>query len=87
MEINWISCEERLPDCGDFFLVIVKEEDWFNKGEWFYHVDGATSYGSYIDDFWDTCNDWIEGNEVHITHWAEVPRPDIKELGSDEDES
>lgn len=74
-EINWIPCEERMPDtnsCGEF-LVIVKEEDILTGG-WNYGIDLAW-FGTYIDNFWDTCNDWCEGQEVHITHWAEIEVP------------
>lgn len=71
-EIKWISCEERLPDVCDTYLVIVKEKDFF-EDKWNYEIDYATNYGNYIDDYWDTCNDWKEGQEVHITHWAGMP--------------
>lgn len=76
-EIKWISCKEKLPEIGNDYLVTVKQKyDWEN--EWEYNTDIASSHGSYIDDFWDTFNDWIEGQEVHITHWAELPSP-VKE--------
>lgn len=69
-EINWISCKERLPEDIDKYLVIIKDHDFF-EDKWNYDIDVANSYGSYIDDFWDTINDWKEGQEVHITHWAD----------------
>ena len=72
-KINWISCKERLPEILDNYLVIIKEQDFFDKNKWNYEVDVAENYGSYIDDFWDTWNDWKEGQEVHVTHWAEFP--------------
>lgn len=71
--IKWISCKERLPKTIDDFLVIVQIEDYFNH-KWNYEVDVATSNGSYIDNFWDTNNDWIEGTKVHIIYWAELPK-------------
>lgn len=71
--IKWISCKERLPKTIDDFLVIVQIEDYFNH-KWNHEVDVATSNGSYIDNFWDTYNDWVEGNEVHILYWAELPK-------------
>ena len=40
---------------------------------WKYNVDIASPYGSYIDDFWDTENDWLEGNQVEVVAYAEFP--------------
>ena len=37
-------------------------------------MDVARPYGNYIDDFWDTLNDWIEGNNtVQVLAYAELP--------------
>ena len=72
--INWISCGERLPEIGDSYLVLIKQKyDW--EKEWEYYVDVAYNDGSYIDDYWDTFNDWIEGQETHVIYWAEIPFP------------
>lgn len=68
----WIPVSERLPDQCESYLVVVKEKDQPND---LIHVDVASSYGKYIDDFWDTFNDWKEGQEVHITHWKPLPEP------------
>ena len=75
-EIEWISCEERMPsdDILDHFLVIVRER-WSDDTSYIYNVDYARNQGNYIDNYWDTYNDWYEGQEVHITHWAEIPNP------------
>ena len=83
-KINWISCKERLPEILDNYLVIIKEQDFFDKNKWNYEVDVAENYGCYIDDFWDTWNDWKEGQEVHVTHWAEFP--DVAKLIDDLEE-
>ena len=79
MKIEWISCKERLPEVGDGFLVIVREK-WHGDTDYCYAVDFAHSFGDYIDGFWDTYNDWCEGQEVHITHWAEIPKPDFDKI-------
>lgn len=45
--------------------------------EYEYHVDYATNdeFG-YIDDYWDTVNDWDEGQDyIHITHYMPIPEP------------
>lgn len=75
-EIEWIACEERMPsdDILDHFLVIVRER-WSDDTSYIYNVDYARNHGDYIDNYWDTYNDWKEGQEVHITHWAEIPNP------------
>ena len=31
-----------------------------------YYMVVATAYGSYLDNFWDTTNDWCEGNDIHV---------------------
>lgn len=80
--IKWISCKERLPETGGDYLVIVRQKyDW--EKEWNYGIDLATTFGDYIDNFWNTCNDWCEGQETHIDYWAELELP---ELGDDIDE-
>lgn len=72
--MKWISVEERLPEDGDAYLVVVKEKRK-NKTDWDVHVDVALNYRSYIDGYWDTFNDWCEGQEVHISHWMPLPDP------------
>lgn len=79
MKIEWISCKERLPEYGDGFLVIVRTK-WHGDTDYCYAVDFAHSFGDYIDGFWDTYNDWCEGQEVHITHWAEISKPDFDKI-------
>lgn len=81
-EIIWVPCEERMPsdDKLDHFLVIVRER-WGDDTSYIYHVDYAYNHGDYIDNFWDTYNDWKEGQEVHITHWAEIPNPFLESKG------
>lgn len=78
---QWIPCSERLPERiinGDVetvqeFFVTVKER-WPGE-EWEYHTDVAEFPGDYIDDVWQTCNDWKEGQEVHVIAWMPLPEP------------
>jgi hypothetical protein len=80
-EINWIPCKERLPEMGDIYLVLIKQKYDYEK-EWNYVVDVASNYGDYIDNYWNTFNDWIEGQETHVIYWAEIPFPiDLIEKG------
>ena len=87
-EPHWIPCSERLPERminGDVeteqeFFVTIKER-WPGE-EWTYHTDLAwvpTELawvpGEYIDDFWQTYNDWREGQEVHVIAWMPLPEP------------
>ena len=57
---RWIPCKERLPEIGDTYIVTGIQKDPHEK-EWHYFVDVASNYGDYIDDYWDTFHDWIEG--------------------------
>ena len=75
---RWISVKDRLPEIGDSYLGVVKEK-YPHEAKWNIHVDVAASHGKYIDDFWDTFNDWDEGNEVHVTHWMPLPEPPKEE--------
>lgn len=78
---QWIPCSERLPERiinGDVetvqeFFVTVKER-WPGE-EWKYHTDVAEFPGDYIDDVWQTYNDWKEGQEVHVIAWMPLPEP------------
>lgn len=65
---GWIPVSERLPDIGDTFLVTVMVG---TKVE----TDVADSFGSYIDGFWNTFNDWIEDEECHVIAWMPLPEP------------
>jgi cupin superfamily acireductone dioxygenase involved in methionine salvage len=65
---EWISVEERLPEEGGTYLIVLKEK-YESEKEWRYHVDAA----SFIFD-WDCIfHDWDEGQEIHITHWMPLP--------------
>lgn len=70
---QWISVKDKLPEVGDSYIVAGKQR--FQGEPWEYFTDVAASNGSYIDGFWDTFNDWIEGQETHITHWMPLPEP------------
>lgn len=80
VSIEWISVNEELPNIHGTYLVTIKQK-YPNDREWEYDVDVASyvEYGGYVDDKWDTFNDWIEGQETHVTHWAELPRPCMEE--------
>ena len=71
---EWIAVKDRLPDTGDSYIVCGKMK-YSHEKEWEIFTDVAYSYGDYIDGFWDTFNDWDEGQEVHITHWQPIPQP------------
>lgn len=81
--MRWIPCNERLPEIGNTYIVTGIQKDAHEK-EWHYFVDVASNYGDYIDDYWDTFNDWIEGQETHIVAWMPLPEP--YKMGGDENE-
>lgn len=78
---QWIPCSEKLPkriingnvETVQEFFVTVKER-WPGE-EWSYHTDIAEFPGDYIDDIWQTYNDWREGQEVHVIAWMPLPKP------------
>ena len=60
MNSKWISIEENgLPKDGDDYIVAGRYK-WHAGEDWEYFVDVAGSHGNYIDNFWDTYNDWYE---------------------------
>lgn len=75
--INWIPFNSDDPptDLHDTdYLIFLREDNWSNGKTWEYHVDVESPYGNYIDDFWNTTNDWIEGNNiVQVLAYAELP--------------
>lgn len=71
--IGWVSCKDELPKDMDDYLVLIKTK-YYGDEDYSYYVDMATSMGSYIDNFWDTQQDWDEGQYLHITHWAKLPK-------------
>ena len=75
--INWIPFDKKNPPAdlriGEEYLIFLRT-DHYDKGHtWNYHVDYATAYGSYLDNFWDTCNDWDEGQRIEVLAYAEIP--------------
>lgn len=79
-EQKWIPVTERLPDVCDSYLVVVKYKyAW--ETEYNMDTDVATFLpyddpDAYIDNRWNTYNDWDEGQQhIHITHWMPLPEP------------
>ena len=73
---EWVSVEEKLPETGDRYIVLIKQKYPWEK-EWEFNVDVAcyTFDDGYIDNCWDTFVDWLEGQETHVTHWMPLPAP------------
>lgn len=76
-KINWIPFDRNNPPIDLFdeesFLILLREDDYNRGATWRYSMDVATPYGSYIDDFWDTVNDWREGQRVEVVAYARFP--------------
>ena len=75
---EWIPVSERLPDVYDSYIVMVKYKyAW--ETEYNIDTDVATFLpyddpDAYIDNRWNTYNDWNEGQQyIHITHWMPLP--------------
>ena len=75
---KWIPVTEMLPEVVDSYLVVVKYKYDYEK-EYSYDTDVATYNPyepAYIDDCWNTYNDWDEGQQyIHVTHWMPLPEP------------
>jgi hypothetical protein len=76
-KINWIPFDRNDPPTdltiGETYLIFLRDDDYNDGATWTYHVDYATAYGDYIDDFWDTENDWDEGQRIEVLAYAELP--------------
>ena len=77
-KFDWIPFDKNDPPkdlSEDVTYLILLKDDWLSHGKtWKYHVDIAQPYGSYIDNFWDTENDWLEGNQIGVIAYAELPQ-------------
>lgn len=79
-KINWIPFDRNntpgyieLSPLEDY-LVLIRENYQYGSGDkWTYHVDIATPHGEYLDNFWDTRNDWVEGQVVEVVAYAKLP--------------
>ena len=76
-KINWIPFDRNNPPCNlrmlEEYLIFFREDNYDNGATWDYHVDYATPYGDYLDNFWDTENDWNEGQRIEVLAYAEFP--------------
>jgi hypothetical protein len=76
-KINWKPFDRNnIPDDiyeETTYLILLREDDYDDGATWRYSVDVATAYGSYIDNFWNTENDWREGQRVEVVAYAELP--------------
>ena len=75
-KINWIPFDRNNPPCDLYmleeYLIFLREEIY--DGSWDYHIDRAIPYGRYLEDFWDTENDWVEGQRIEVLAYAEIPQ-------------
>ena len=76
-KINWIPFDRNNPPSGlcpmDTYLIFFREDDYDDGATWTYHVDYAEPFGDYLDNFWDTSNDWDEGQRIEVLAYAEFP--------------
>ena len=76
-KINWTPFDKNQPPVhlgiDEEYLILLREDNYDNGATWTYHVDIATAYGDYLDNYWDTKNDWCEGQLVEVLAYAELP--------------
>lgn len=74
---NWVPFDKNNPPTGlclcREYLIFLREDNYDDGATWNYSVDIATPYGSYLDNFWDTENDWDEGQKIEVLAYAELP--------------
>lgn len=75
--INWIPFNRNNPPSDlrpmETYLIFFREDNYDDGATWTYHVDCAEPFGDYLDDFWDTSNDWDEGQHIEVLAYAEFP--------------
>ena len=88
-KINWIPFDIINPPVdlidGVDYLIFFRDDNYDNGATWTYHTDYATPYGSYLNDFWDTNNDWDDGQRIEVLAYAEFP-DHLKEIDLVEEE-
>ena len=76
-KINWIPFDRKNPPINlspeAEYLILLREDNYDNGDTWTYSVDTATPFGDYIDDFWDTNNDWCEGQLIEVVAYSRFP--------------
>lgn len=77
-KINWIQFDRDNPPSDlkpidEEYLILLREDNYDDGATWTYHVDYASAYGDYLDNFWDTRNDWDEGQRIEVLAYAEFP--------------
>lgn len=73
-KLDWIPFTPDNPPVDldgdeDAYLVLIEDRGYpphYLNEPCEYFIDIATAYGSYLDNFWDTANDWWEGNDIHV---------------------
>ena len=76
-KINWIPFDKNNPPSDlcpmEKYLIFFREDDYDDGATWSYYVDYAEPFGDYLDNFWDTENDWDEGQRIEVLAYAEFP--------------
>lgn len=76
-KISWIPFDKNNPPLDLFsdsdYLILLREDNYDNGATWRYSVDVAQPYGNYLNDFWDTPNDWDEGQRIEVLAYAKFP--------------
>ena len=79
--LKWIEFDRDNPpsnlmDSEFAYLILIADYGYqaTEKTVPTYCTDMATAYGDYIDNFWDTENDWDEGQTLHVVSYCELCR-------------
>ena len=89
-KLDWIAFNPNEPpvdltDSEDAYLVLIEDRGYpphYLNEPYEYHIDVATAYGSYLDNFWNTTNDWDEGNDIHVIGYCDLSNQiKVEEMG------
>ena len=76
-KINWIPFDKDNPPSGlspvEKYLIFFRSDNYDNGASWTYLTDCAEPFGDYLDNFWNTENDWFEGQQIEVLAYAEFP--------------
>lgn len=93
LRIKWITFDKTkvneykqlYPDAS--FLILIKDSGYDDFCPVSYHVDFATfvEHNGYLDDHWDTTNDWFEGQRLEVVAFAPMPWDVFVKYGVDDE--
>lgn len=77
--LDWVMFDYKNPPADlnpdeDSYLILIADYGYQPTEKTIpeYYTDIATAYGSYLDGFWNTTNDWNEGQILHVVGYCSI---------------